>query len=57
MKYEESIKALESAKKGLEGTVNEVEKQANKQLDKMDEFNARIYEYEKAIKFLKLSQK
>jgi len=53
MKYEESIKALESAKKGLEGIILKMDKQVDEQLQKMGEFNARIQEYNKAITELK----
>ena len=51
-KYEQSIKALESAKKGLKGVVDKIDKQVENQLEKMGEFNERIQEYDKAIKVL-----
>lgn len=53
MKFEQSIKALESAKKSLEGVVDAIELRVEGQLSKIGEFNARIQDYEKAIKLLK----
>ena len=44
MKYEQSIKALESAKKGLEGIVEKIIDQVGKQNIKIDEFEERIQE-------------
>ena len=57
MEYEESIKVLESAQKGLQGIIDKMEKQAIEREDKRCEFCARITEYEKATKLLRTAQR
>lgn len=57
IKYAESIKALESAKKGLEGVVDKMDRQMGKTMEKMEQFEERIQEYVRAIKLLKGKKK